>query len=541
MTHVLLPLDVFKVRYEVAVGRPYSRLEQLLLRLISEDEGQEGRTFDDFRTAFHVHDRVLTEALVTLLREGWVAMTHSADEIRYLATEEGMLTISHGRHPARLQVQQREVSLARELLSCQLTRLSDLDALRTEEVRKRTGLWAASYSLKAQHHRKTLNGGEAEWLLPRNADEQQWIRRIDPDARALRGRYCLPLQVDLEAEEVVGLPASWSHLKGQVLKATHGQHAELGLDGEAQQRFSTFLHGQKQGQEGRSSIKDSGSSLPGVPVSCADVALTVAEARRLVDSALEQATDHVLFVVSALDPSRAARLSGMASELQQRGIHVDVLWSGPDNADMVKALVNTLGASRTTGSLGKLLFNRMPAAVAADLVLVVTPTGPVAVVGRGMLSGDAGTERPSPAVRLRHVQVLSAVAALAAGWWQEVPDETTEVLAGRWRLLSEQWVEQEAKYGSPYLSNIPLVDDESDGQALLYIGSQGLRCSDQVLQSGAGRLLVDDTGATAQVVASEEEWVVGADGSVPATLGFRLLGRPAEQLWKRVEELRLSC
>ncbi|MET8948258.1 hypothetical protein ABZX30_33185 [Streptomyces sp. NPDC004542] len=206
MIHMLLPLDLFRVSYDVAVGRPYSRLEQLLLRLICDDQGDEGRTFEELRQAFQVHDRLLIEGLVTLLREGWVAMAQSDQEIRYVATAEGLLTTSSGRRPSSLRVQRRQENIVRELMSCQLARQSDLDLVTARDVRRKTNRGARSFALTERQHRKTLNGGETEWLLPRNADEQQWIRRIDSNARLVRGRYYLPLRVDLEKAVVLGLP-----------------------------------------------------------------------------------------------------------------------------------------------------------------------------------------------------------------------------------------------------------------------------------------------------------------------------------------------
>ncbi|MCX4528570.1 MULTISPECIES: hypothetical protein [unclassified Streptomyces] len=555
MIHVLLPLDVFRVSYDVAVGRPYSRLEELLLRLISKDQGEEGRTFQELRQAFQVHDRLLIEGLVTLLREGWAAMVQSDQEIRYVATREGLLTISSSRRPASLRVQRRQTSIVRELLSCQLARLSDLEVLRTEEVRRKTNRGSVSFALRGRHHRKTLNGGETEGLLPRNADEQQWIRRIDSNAKLARGKYYLPLRVDLEEGTVLGLPGNWSHLAPLALEETEQQYQDLAVGSDAQERFDRML---KEWEKDRSHVRrSSGSPAPRAELAampCAEAALSAGGSRRLAERALERATGHVLIVASQLDDAQAARVTEVAAGLQSRGVSVDVLWSCADAEEgLRKRLANALGSSRGKATPGKIFFNRTPTEAMADFVLAATDDGPVAVLGAGLLSGATQEHTLSPAVLVDDVRGLSTLALLASGWWQESPDDNAELTASRWRHLAEKWVEEAAlSRAAPGVEEVeeswdlstPLLPSpgsgEDGGSSLsLLIGAQGAAARERVMQTdGSATQRLGQPWDPVQVAATAGEWVVGVARQSVSALAFQLRGRLAAELWQQAGDER---
>src|SRR4051794_4206098 len=67
---LLIPLSRFFVNYEVACGRPYSKLEALILRGVEQGVG----SLDELHQTFCIHRRLLIEALVTLTQAGWLAV-----------------------------------------------------------------------------------------------------------------------------------------------------------------------------------------------------------------------------------------------------------------------------------------------------------------------------------------------------------------------------------------------------------------------------------------------------------------------------------
>ncbi|MFD4587939.1 hypothetical protein [Streptomyces sp. NPDC058434] len=549
MTHVLLPLDVFHVSYELAVGRPFSKLEELLLRLIAEDQGEEGRVFQELREAFQVHDRLLVEGLVTLLREGWVAMVQSDPDIRYVATVEGLVTIDKGRRPAGLRVQRRHAKIVRETLSCQVEHINNLEVFTAEEIRRKTGRMAIGFALRRRQHRRTLNGGETEWLLPRSSGEQQWIRRIDSDARVLRGKYFLPLRVDLEERTVRGLPGNWGQLIPLVLDQTEQQFPDLAVGSEAQRRFGSLLK-ERGGYRGRGQ-HTAGRDVPQpepAAVPCAEAALRAWESRQLAERALERASGRVLIAASHLDDAQAKRLSEVVTGLRGRGVSVDVLWSCADvSGSAHRRLVDALDSARGRSATGKLFYNRTPAEAKGDFVLADTGDGPVAVLGAGLLSGPAQDQALCPAVLVDDVRGLSTLALLASGWWQESPDDHTELAASRWRRLAEKWVEEaalnlvglgtEQPEDSPD-SVQPLLPSPRGGaeasEVSLLIGAQGAATIDRLLDHGACTTdHLPDTWDPVGVAATAREWVVYVRGTWLSTLSFRLRGRLAAELWER--------
>ncbi|SFD42468.1 hypothetical protein [Streptomyces aidingensis] len=548
MIHILLPLDLFRVSYDVAVGRPYSRLEQLLLRLICDDQGDEGRTFQELRKAFQVHDRLLIEALVTLLREGWVAMVQNDQEIRYVATAEGLLTTSSGRRPSSLRVQRRQENIVRELMEGQLARQSDLDLVTARDVRRKTNRGARSFALTERQHRKTLNGGETEWLLPRNAEEQQWIRRIDSNARMVSGRYYLPLRVDLDKATVLGLPVNWSHLTSLILEETEQeyQNQSLASGSAAQERFDKMI---KEWQRERDRVRRSSvQAAELVTVPCVETALLAGDSRRLAERALADATTHALIVISQLDDHQVARVIEVAADLRSRGVGVDVLWSCANDEALRKRLVNALGATRAKGLKGKVLFNRTPTDALADFVLAATDKGPVAVMGTGLLSVAAQDKALSPAVLVRDVRGLSNLALLASGWWQGSPDDNAELAASRWRHLSERWVEEAALSGAAPCTeeaeaswNVPTPDvpspqpvNENSVTATLLVGAEGPAARKRLIGSSAAALVsrrLRKPWDSVSLVGTAEEWVVGLDTPSVSALALLLRGRVAAELW----------
>ena len=67
---VLLPVSRYRVRYQVASGRPYSFFERFILEGVRDGYS----SLETLERTFRVHRRVLIEGLVTLVQAGWVAI-----------------------------------------------------------------------------------------------------------------------------------------------------------------------------------------------------------------------------------------------------------------------------------------------------------------------------------------------------------------------------------------------------------------------------------------------------------------------------------
>ncbi|MFE3036903.1 hypothetical protein ACFXKY_35280 [Streptomyces canus] len=517
MLRVLLPLNMYGVKYEVAHGRPYSRLEELLLKAVNNAEGAAGRTFDDLKKLFMVHDRLLTEGLVTLIQEGWLAMVQQENEVRYLVTKEGRLTIEHGRRPSKLRVHTRHARILRERLTGQLARASDLRLVTGPTAVRATGSrnWK-KYALAPRLLRTKINGGEAEHLLPRSRERQERISWIDSVARLNTDLYYLPVQVDLEKSEVMGVPQQWRSLTPLILAEVVERYEELAGDVDVQEKLSELMRGTaaKGRAEERGVSTSTASSDLGhyaqVSVRREDFALTDDDRHRFVESVLAECSGNVLVIAAAMDVQKAGVARDLLARLRQRGVNADLLWScdtaetaaqdvpvtGTDAArsDPADQIDRLLGASRTGAGSGKVEFARAPAQVATDLVLAVTERGPVAVMGVDLLDSATGHGRFSPVVRLSDPAALASVARLCAGWWEELRRSGGSLPAHRWKHLAQRWAGEAALLlgtdsRGPFTESRQRPDSECAGTVLLLSGPQAAALREEV-QAGRGRHLL---------------------------------------------------
>ncbi|MDQ0940506.1 hypothetical protein QFZ67_002211 [Streptomyces sp. V1I1] len=553
MIRVLLPLNMYNVTYELAHGRPYSKLEELLLRAVNDAQGPAGRTFRDLRGVFKVHDRLLTEGLVTLIQEGWVAMVQHEQEMHYLVTEEGRLTISSGRRPSNLRVRTSRANIVRERLTGQLARSSDLSLITSQALRRATNRLAWSEALRPRMIRSAINGGETERLLPRSDQRQEWIRWIDSVARVNTDLYYLPVRVDLDKSEVIGLPHRWQHLTKMILEEVAERHDDLANDADFQRELSELMRNSA-ARNGRREAGD--TPAPGrtkpyaeAPVSCQDIALTTAESLRLVDDVLARSSGNVLIVAGRLDREGAIAARDLLVGLRDRGVNVDLLWSCEEIESLTKEVLDVLGAARGgPPKVGKVTFNRTPAHAAADLVLASTETGPVAVVGSGLLSSPADGDSLSPAARFSDPGVLGALARLCAGWWEEIPGDEGTLPAHRWKHLAERWVGEAAvaRSAAPvpaFAESASCGADECTGLVALLIGPQQATVRRELAAESGPRYLVADAGSSADALATQTsedlpEGVGRLYRAVGGREGWRFLRRPGDT-WKGADALRL--
>lgn len=466
MILTLVPLTMYVVRYEVAHGRPYSKLEELLLKAINLPGSDRGHTFDDLREVFQVHDRLLTEGLVTLIQEGWIAMEQPGAEIRYLVTEEGRKTISSGRRPSNLRVRTKHASIVRERLTGQLARANDL-AITTARELSGTGFNVRKVrreALTPRVMRTEINGGETERLLPRSDERQEWVRWIDSVSRVSQDLHYLPVQVDLEDNRVLGLPYQWQHLSLLILEEVAARSEEMLNEVEFQDEVSKLLQERADRAVRRREVGDARDPFATVGVTCADIAITGRESTEMIDDVLRKCTDHAFLAVANLDPQRAIAVRDTVIRLLTAGVKVDLLWSCDSAAGTFKEMYNVLSAARAKAPRSTppmLVLNAEPVDIAADLLLAQTTDGPIAVAGSALAEPETERESESEpergqrlnslavSVRITDPPVLAALARLSAGWWETVDGDQAMLAAHRWKHYGERWSDEGVLPGSP--------------------------------------------------------------------------------------------
>ncbi|QOC90867.1 hypothetical protein [Micromonospora craniellae] len=523
MIRTLVPLQMYVVTYELAYGRPYSKFEELLLKAINEASESGGRTSQELERIFQVHLRLLTEGLVTLIQEGWVAMAQRDSQIHYLVTAEGRSTVATGRRPMRVRT--AHTKIVRERLSGQMARANDLSLVTANNLRRLPRGTPRRQALQPKIIRTKINGGEAERLLPRSDNQHEWVRWIDSATRVSQDLHYLPVRVDLDADKVFGLPYQWQHLRDMIVQEVRDRIQQFEADQEFQAALGQLMQSRPERMPsvggGESTVDHWAAPYAQTVVSCADFTLSGSLGRGLAADLLARAQGSALLIAGHLDQASAVALRDVAIGLRRRGVHCDVLWSC--DADQQAAEIGrTISAIRADDSLpGKLSFNRQPATTVADMIITNTADGPVAAVGAGLFGVPAQDDELRPVLRITDPAAVAQLSRICSGWWEEVPGSEAALPVHRWKHLAEQWAGNLAR--TPAAAQVPVVcpDDPSRdcvGKAVILVGPQQAAFRDRLTVEPSARYLRTEPDRPVNEIIADLAALDGAVGRI-----FRVL------------------
>lgn len=515
---VLVPVSKFRVVYETARGRPYSKLEHMVLQTVAEGEG--GVTLKALSRAFRVHQRLLIEAVVTLVTAGWVAVA-GGPEARFALTAVGHEAARSGRDPVSVVVSPaRPQTVVMDRVTGQLARNSDARSWRRDEL---GDTWYTVTAMRERIERNSLDEAQVQKLLPRQTGE--WVRRVGPIILTSRATHFLAADVDLDTGLVRGLPPAWQEaLNGRVLACARARREpdESTYDETAPRPAATTTAGRR------------GRRFSGVPeptrgpsarttrlrLDRSDLAVGVEEHEEALRLALAVARSSVAVVSPSVSSVEVfARLAGLAADAVRRGIRVDVL-VGSTNEGVGTPELLTIAkrvgyeADRQDGR--SLLRTRHPATGSgASLLLYDNQEGHlVGLLGDyEWLNGPARPRQPLGA-RLTEASLCGDLARAVGSLWLGSTrlDPDLAGSAERWRRLADAAEEHAALLEAARRTMAPadetfvelLVDDENaglgqdrDGLALV-----GGHFSDPGAgEAGARGLTLRVTGPGAAVIA----------------------------------------
>src|SRR4051812_45027727 len=127
---VLVPISRFRVAFATAQGRPYSRLEQLTCVAIGDGTA----TLDELERVFRVPRRLVTQAVVTLVQDGFVALGGARDQ-HLLLTREGQEAAITGSLVRRVVTPARRAVVVMERLTGGLAPNAEIRFLDDRQVR----------------------------------------------------------------------------------------------------------------------------------------------------------------------------------------------------------------------------------------------------------------------------------------------------------------------------------------------------------------------------------------------------------------------
>lgn len=484
---VLVPVSMFTVPYQVARGRPYSRLERRVLEAIASPQGvstRAGATLNSLCETFHVHERLMVEAVVTLVGAGWVAVA-GGREAAFVLTGEGQRACSTGKDPASVTVEPATpCTLIFDRTTGQLARRGEVPTVSAGEARI------------------DLNPCTPERIRGNALDESQFQKLLRPEAggwvrsighaRLVTFRRYVAVRVDLSEQTVVGLPSTWYQaLSPEILAVARRKHEEEEEEG----RLSPTPASPTIPPEAmRASRATQASSVPGYQTTLSTdvqagrspsaVALGISSAepssfawldedrpewkgasstdasvnatlfsavagdeshRRLLAEALSMAERHVLISSPSVTIESLTALGEMIGAAVSRGVRVDVLYGEEGERTSSKDIVKLLDqvGYHAAARRGRDLLRpaKKPTGSGASLLVFDRAGGPLeAVIGDHMWCGPS-QNGGSTSVHMGGSEFMAQVARAAAGlWvWGSQPDS-----AERWRSVANQCQEDNA-------------------------------------------------------------------------------------------------
>ncbi|MFE2721898.1 hypothetical protein [Kitasatospora sp. NPDC059327] len=477
---VLVPVSMFSINFSVARGRPYSRLERRVLEEIAARAGvapHQGATLTSLCDTFRVHERLMVEAVVTLVGAGWVAVT-SGREAAFVLTDEGQQACSSGKDPASVVVAPAApCTVVFDRTAGQLARRGEVQTVSKQDARLDLNPTTPVRILRA-----TLDESQIQKLLPRASGE--WVRSIGRPRLVTFRRY-LPVRVDLADREIRGLPRGWHQaLSAEILEvaesrneelegapdlqparqATAGQEAPLvsarmPTAGPGHRPTPLSIPGRKPSASapGTSAAAQTDASFPWLeeadPVGSSGDGLTDQSTEAILFSevsgeeshqillteALATAANHILIASPTVNVESLSRLGTAIQAAVTRGVRVDVLYGDTDDGTSPQDVVDLLNriGYHAAERLGRDLLKpaKGPTGSGAGLLIFDGRDGALeAIIGNYAWVGSQGPER-AHSVHIGGTEFMAQVARAAAGLWTWSGDQDS---ADRWRRVANR-------------------------------------------------------------------------------------------------------
>ena len=438
---VLIPLSRFRISYEVAAGRPFSQFERLILRAIKEGASE----LSELRTTFQVHPRLLIEGLVTLTHAGWLAIGGPGHE-GFVLTSGGYEAAASDQPPSTTEVTARQASVVMERLSGALIANNEVRFASRKEL---GDVWDRAVRLAPEVTGNQLDEGQVQHFLPRRQGE--WLRWIGPIDMLTKGANWLPVDVDIQTGNVVGLPDSWAPRLQTAIIMRASQAGET-KPAQAMDRLVVTrqhvekLPGPAAEQRETVGLQAPRSMRPSI-VSDEDFCFTAAQHESLISAAMNEAQSSIFIASSFPNIEKLERLRGGIEAAVKRGVNVDILFGKfGGTSQELRAVTDWSGKmayeAKQEGA-GGLRFSRQSSSFHGNLLLWDGTSGWSACVGSyKWLAISEDREEPSfpgdVSVRISEPGSVAALARCGIGFWSAVDTEMLSSTADRWRGVAAE-------------------------------------------------------------------------------------------------------
>jgi len=405
MIPLFLPVSLYKVKFKVAAGRPFSRFEQLLLRAI----GTGVKRLDELVETFCVHRRMVVESLVTLMQAGWVSIDSASNEFGLTPNgEEACKTENVS--PSLLYTDERWQIIVMERVAGQVARG---DKVRLETKRSLSKVWQPGAVIPKSDISNSVDPGMVRPLLSGRSGER--VRWIGPITAASDSNAFVIVGVDTASERVIGIPAVWQALLGDdLLDRARKREKQLIVAGTTSYEEIDF----REMAETDLSHAESTEHAYAVSFDTDDITIGYAENAALLNNFLASSTSFVAIASSTLRGSAVREAYSAFEGALARGISISICWGNTpsgdeglsEHKDAVKLLEKLQWDSRRAVS-GRLVVGASQGRFHAN-VLVGDVGGYVqAAAGAHSWLGAQGDVR-GVSVRLRHAGVVARLCDL---------------------------------------------------------------------------------------------------------------------------------
>lgn len=412
MNLILIPLNRFEVTYEVVKSEPYGEVHKLLLESIMTSPA----TLEHLQDLFQLPPRMLIEVLVNLFYDGWVTVTSEG----FRLTQKGRTSLKNNAKPSNYLSASAKTYLMMERISGALIHSDDISFDSKSGLRRRK-LWDYAKQMPIEYHDNRVDAAQARLLIRQRGGG--WIRHIQTPVMTSADGHWLPVDVDPDKGEVIGLPNRWKTLlHDRLLDFASGLKPDI-----AERRYwDDSTRQQKQGK----TEQVEGWSADLFPE---DFVTSTQQHSEHLRAALEVAQTSVLIVSSVLGKV-PSDLRNRIENARARGITVDLFWGRESDHDDFPS---------------GYFLNEKPNDCRANLLIYDTNDGYTALVGSYTWLDAPDATSVNATVILRHPGVVADVCDSAATIIEA--DDTDVTLSDaplRWKDVARR-LETNPRSGEP--------------------------------------------------------------------------------------------
>jgi len=402
----LLPIDRYRVDYEVGYGTPFSTFDLIVLGTIAEDET---RGVVQLARILCLPQRILVESIVALARAGWIAV--GGRDREFEVTHAGHLAVESLDPPRPEHIEARQGSVVMDRLTGQIATLQDVNYWTTKRLQDTRvdgrSIWERAERLERNPHLPLLDSGRAKPFLRRASEHSGWIRWVANPIPQLEA--WLKLSVG-PGGDISGLPDAWRSTLGPTLSEL------LALPTPPPVASREGGAGSIQAIASKSSWSATSEQL---------VLVTGGGAHwDLLKRAFAEATSQLLIASAFASPEAIERdLRPLVISAVGRGVRVDLMWGYSKGQAEDERVVRSLKSLRSACSNGNLLrFNELPSGSHAKLLLWDSSKGGFhCCVGSNnwlsVAAADYGSGHLEVSIDLKHSGVAAYLSTTVAGLW----------------------------------------------------------------------------------------------------------------------------